>query len=316
MQLQVIVNQILILALISIIGVLAVKIKIVNHEVKETLSKIVFNITLPLLLFTTMTHMDFTGELFRNGLIVFVFTFISISLLFLSGLFSTKLFNYEDKAKAVHITHTMFGNIVFLGFPLFNALFPGGIGLFYAAVYQLAQGIVLWTFGVVILNKSSGNKNLLKNLVNPNTIAFLLGIVAMIIRFKLPFVFDKALGGLGQTTIYLSMLYIGAMLADTKIKDLFQNKNSYILSFNKMILVPVVLVFIVTLAERLLNLNFILEAKTVLIMQTATPCMATIVVLAKRFNSDDRQATINVFVSTILSILTLPLIFWIIQNFS
>ena len=56
-------------------------------------------------------------------------------------------------------------------------------------------------------------------------------------------------------------------------------------------------------------------AKTVVVMQTAMPCMAMVVVLAKKFGSDDIHATENLFLSTILSLVTLPFLYFLINIF-
>ena len=171
----------------------------------------------------------------------------------------------------------------------------------------------MWTFGIMMFNKNAGRKELIRHLVNPNTISFGLGILAMSIGFKLPYVFDKALSGLGHTTIFLSMLYIGSILAGSSLKELVRYKYAYVLSLNKMVVVPFLFILLIQLINRILGISLSEEAKTVLIMQAATPCMATIVVLAKQFNSDTQQATNNMFTTTIISIFSLPFVYWLIQ---
>ena len=198
MQTQIIISQILILSFIVIVGILALRFKIVGKEIKDNLASIIFNITLPLLLFTTISEMDFDGDLFKNGLLVFLFTFLGIAMLYLMGFLASRAFKLEGNVRSIHIAHTMFGNIVFLGFPLFDALFPGGTGLFYAAVYQLAQGLVLWSVGILIINnqKTTGIKAFLFQFLNPNSMAFFLGLIAMIFGIKLPGFIEKAYSGL------------------------------------------------------------------------------------------------------------------------
>jgi predicted permease len=83
----------------------------------------------------------------------------------------------------VHTLHTMFGNIVFLGFPLFDALFPEG-WCFYAASYQLASNTITFTYGIYRLS-SGTQKSGLKSLLNVNTGALLIGFTIMIL--ELPF---------------------------------------------------------------------------------------------------------------------------------
>jgi malate permease and related proteins len=205
----------------------------------------------------------------------------------------------------------MFGNIVFLGFPLMDALFPGGEGLLYAAVFQLASNSVMWTFGVWIFLRGNGGsrKELLKNMLNPNTIAFFLGILIMVLHVQFPDVIYEPLHGLGKSTIYLSMLYIGAMLVQTRVRGIFSKPHIFLLSFNKLLLVPLLLAMIVNLLTWILFPEFGETARKVLLLEASMPCMATTVVMASKFGSDDKLATENVFVSTILSVITIPMVY-------
>jgi malate permease and related proteins len=64
----------------------------------------------------------------------------------------------------------------------------------------------------------------------------------------------------------------------------------------------------------LLSINMDPVAFTVVILQAGTPCMTVIVVLARKFNADDRHAMENVVISTIMSLITLPLLYWMIGS--
>lgn len=136
----------------------------------------------------------------------------------------------------------------------------------------------------------------------------------MLSGFKLPVVLDVPLSGLGQTTHYLSMLYIGGMLAQTNIKGVFGMKRVYLLSINKMVVSPAILIILFSLILRLFSLEMDSVAFSVVILQSGTPCMAIIVVLARKFDADDIHATENVFVTTLFSILTLPFLYLLIET--
>lgn len=315
-QSGIILNQITILGVIACVGVIAAKAGVINETLKEGIASLVFNITLPLLIISSFTALDVTLELLRNGLLVIIMAYLSIFFLLLAGRLSSKAQGMKKETASIHVLHTAFGNIVFLGFPLMNALFPGGQALFYATLFYLVSNSVMWTAGVNILNHSSGTgtENRIRNLLNPNTIAFIVGIGLMLGRVRLPDVISIPLSGTGQTTNYLSMLYIGGMLAQTDIRGVFMKKQVYILALNKMILAPLLLIIIFRLILNLLSLNMDPVAFSVVILQAGTPCMAIIVVLAKRFNADDKHAMENVFISTLLSLLTLPFLYWLIDT--
>lgn len=131
--------------------------EIIKDEAKDFLSRFIIDITLPCLIFSTFAKIEGNSSLLINGAIVFGFTFINLAVALATGTISSKLQGLNPASTTVHSLHTMFGNIVFLGYPLFDALFPGGVGIFYAAAYQLASNSITFTYGIYRL--SSGQKN-------------------------------------------------------------------------------------------------------------------------------------------------------------
>lgn len=317
MYFTIIINQILILAFLAFIGVLATKLKVITDQVKNSIASVVFNVTLPALIISSVTHVELNKELMMNSIWVFIMANIGIIMLYLSGRLSRKVLNIKGKKGNVHMIHTMLGNVAFLGYPLFSALFPGGEGLFYAVIFHLTQDIYIWTVGVYEFNNTKDLKftENIKHLINPNTISFAVGLTMLALGIKFPDIIYTPISGLGKTTIYLAMLYIGAVLAQNPMLKAFKKVEIYVLSINKMLFIPFILLLIINLFSNYLNIQIGNIAKTVVVMQTAMPCMAMVVVLAKKFNSDDLHATENLFMSTIISLATLPLIYYLIQIF-
>ncbi len=314
MQNQIIFQQISILALLTVTGYTAEKLKLFPDGFHLGLNKLVMKITLPLMIFMSLSKFELSAEVFESSVLVFTFAYISMFILLAAGTLSAKLLKLSNGSYTVHKIHTTFGNIAFLGYPLLDSLFPGGKGLFYAVIYHIALESLLWTMGVIIFNKgkSISITESLKHLLNPNTIAFALGITGFMIRLKLPYILDKTMSGLGGTTIYLSMIYIGITLSKISIRGALKEFSIYVLTVNKMILVPTVLILLINFTQNLLGFDFDQAAKAVTVLQTATPCMATIVIMAADFKSDSELAAKNVFLTTLLSILTLPLVYWLI----
>lgn len=289
-------------------GVFASKRGIIDETLKDGLSRLVFSVTLPLMIFTNLLAMDITPGLLKNGALVILLAFFAMLLLFFTGYLSGRILKLDPRRATIHTLHTMFGNHVFLGFPLVNALFPGGEGLFYATLFYLASSTLMWTLGIHLLNRGVDRPVLsnLRHLLNPNTFAFILGFGFMLAGIKLPGVLEISLTGMGNTTNYLSMLYIGAMLAQVNMRGVFTRLNVFVLCFNKLLLIPFVLILITAFIPQLSH-----EARAVVILQVGMPAMAVVVILARRFGADDMLATENLFVSTILSMLTLPLIYYL-----
>jgi len=309
MQSEIVISQIFILAVVVLIGAVAAKFKVFTSDSKDVLSKVIFNISLPLMLFTNFFRLEATPRLITNSMLILTISGFMIFFLLLIGWITTKVFRLQGTEAAVFKVHSMFGNTIFLGFPLITALY-GVEGLLYASMFQLVSTIIMWTAGVIILSHGNGTpwKKSLFKVLNPNTIATVTGLIFFILSVRLPEIVLKPMTELGSANTWLSMLYIGAMLAFSNVGNLLKKKSLYLLSFNRLILGPALLVSIFYFIGAVTGLVPEKLVASVIILEASMPCMATVVIMAKEFGSDDRIAVGNVFVSTIISILTLPLV--------
>jgi malate permease and related proteins len=314
MQIQIIFTQILILAILVMIGIVASKAGVITLVTKDFLAGIIFNITLPLMLLCNFSKINITPNILSNSFIIIVLTLFVLLFMLLFGWLTSRVFKMNKREASIFKAHSVFGNIIYLGFPLIQALY-GGEGLLYASMFQLVSNMFMWTVGVIILNQ--GKEFTLwqnvKHVLNPNTYAILLGFTMFLFSIKLPPFLMKSLSGLGDSNTYLSMLYIGSMMFYTTLKGFLNNKEVYILTINKLILVPFILLLLFA------GLNFFFPGKidilvlSVLLMQASMPAMVNIVIMAKIFGADDQLGTANVFVSTIISLVTLPLLLLMIE---
>ncbi len=310
MQVGIIIQQILVLFILALIGLIATKRNIIQEEIKSGLTRIIFNITLPFLIITNISSMDIGEQVLLNWVLVIALSFFSIVFFLFIGKITSRILKLPPKKSVIHMAHTGFTNAVFLGFPILDALFPNGEGILYGIIFFLTQNTTLWTLGIFLLTKDAKKKKLdnLKNLLNPNTISFFIGLMMLLFHIKIPDFLFGTLEGLGKTTMYLAMLYIGAILAQVNFKSMIKDATTFILSFNKLILGPVLLILIIKAFFLITPFDLNMTAKLVIILEAAMPCQTIMVILARKYNKDDFYATQNLSVSTLLSIITLPLI--------
>jgi hypothetical protein len=252
-----------------------------------------------------------------NGLIVFVLTYPFLGMQYFLGWTSSKVFNLPKGKAVIHQLHTVFGNVVFLGYPLIDALFPDTPALFYAALYHLAQMSVIWTFGVNRLDSRKSDKLLsnIKKLINPNTIAFALGFLFMIFNVQLPAAVSTTFTGIGSSTLFLSMIYIGMLVANFAPRKKDFGWDILALNFNKLILSPFLVFFISSFLLQYFGISLSAPAMGALILQSAMPCMAILVILARNYNADENAAMVNVFTTTLMGLITLPIIYWLLLTY-
>ncbi len=311
----IIAEQTIILAITGLIGYIAYKLKALKHEHTEGMVKLIIKITLPLLIFTSFAGAELNSEIIKSFPYIVGASFISVFVLFVLSSLTGRLLKLDKPNLALHKVHTMFGNVAFLGFPLLNAIFPGGEGLVYAAVFQIGHDCLMWTLGILIMNKGADNKKqkAFIHLLNPTTVSFALGILFLTLKIRIPEIVFKPLSAVGHTTIYISMIYVGCVLAQVRAVTLIRNLRSYILSFNKLLLGPIIIAMIMHLLI-LAGLDIPENAIISSLMQAAMPCMIIISVLARDMNLNSAQAVENIFVSTILSLVSLPLVFYLAKT--
>lgn len=315
MPVEIIIKQIFVLIILALVGVIGAKRGIIKPEMREGLSKIVFNLTLPFLIVTNVSSIDIDKSHLLDWGVIILIAFISILFSILLGYITQRMLKLEKDKQTIHILHTAFTNAVFLGFPILDMLFPNGEGILYGILYFLTQNTSMWTLGVYMLDKEKKHKGIksLKKLLNPNTISFFIGILMFLLNIKLPDYIHGAFSGLGKTTIYLAMLYTGAVLASIKLKDIFTEKSSFILSFNRLIVGPIVFIFLMYGFFELIPFKISNIAKTVIILEMAMPCQTLIIILSPQYNQNSFYAIRNFAISTIASIVTLPFIYYLTQ---
>lgn len=294
-----------------LVGFICVKTKYVTEEQKNALSKIIVRITLPLLIITSLTNREFNHETLINSITAFIISFAVIGILFVIGMLMSKAARMEKSQAVMHRCMSAFGNVVFMAFPLVQALY-GAEGLLYAAIYALANDMFLWTLGVYQLTSIKRKKGMsflqsLKNMLTPGTIAFLIAFFMLVTGLKFTGVVGEVMEGIGGTTTYLSMLFIGGTLATIDFRNIYRRVWLFLLTAVKMIAVPAALIF----TMRLFNISDVV--KSVVILQAAMPTSTVLAVLALEYEGDVNYCAEGVFISHVASLALIPLVYWLMN---
>ncbi len=310
--------QILILYILAFIGFGSAKSGILPENSSMVLSKFVMKISMPCTILSKMISSDFSKEDYFNGIKLYFIAIIFLTLTYLISCLVTKTLKVDDTTSNVYKLQSMFGNVIFFAFPLFTALF-GDVGVIYALFFNMGNDTFLWTVGVWLANKHKGGnfKENVKHLLNVNTIAFVLGVAIMLTGLndilKGTFVSD-IFSSIGATTSPLSMIFIGMVLAGVKLKDFTGKKNVLTLgslAVQKLLILPLMSTFILLLFK-----DFLGEATVIIaIMQLSMPVGTMTVSLAAESGSNYKFAAAGVMFTTILSIITMPLVVWVLKCF-
>jgi malate permease and related proteins len=293
-----IINQVIILALIMGIGILARKKGMLNAEVNSKLSDFLLNITLPCLIVTSFSF-EYSAEMMNNVKMIFFYSvLIHIVLIFISKVFAVKF--SEGSRKVIRFV-TVFSNSGFMGFPVLLGLY-GNIGVFYGAVFNVPWNIFMLSFGSMLFTGNKDLKSMRKVIIHPGIIATVLGMLMFVFSLSMPLPLGKALASVGAMTTPLSMIIVGSMLAEIKLKEVFSGFAVYYVSAVRLIAAPLITLAIM----KLLNADHLLTEIAVTI--EAMPAAVIATVLANKFGGDTKLASRCVFISTIISMVTIPLI--------
>lgn len=278
------------------VGVIANRLKILDEKTNSKLSSLLLNITLPLFIISSF---DFKYSLstLKNMLLILLFGFLFHIFCFVIGLFIYH--KYPQEVKGILIFAILFTNCGYVGFPILEK-FYGSIGIILGALFLIPFNVFLWTVGVLLFNNQ---KFKLKNIfLNPGIIASIIGTIIFSFSIKLPIFIDSSFSTIGNMTTPLSMIIIGGVISQMKLKEIFINKYIYFNSFLRLIIVPLV----VFLIMRLFKIDSVVFGVCVIL--SGMPAAVTTPIFAQRYHGDVNLATKLVFMSTLLAVLTIPLL--------
>ena len=230
---------------------------------------------------------------------------IGLVVSWLLGRGSAKLFGLAPDTANAHTLSNMYSNTTFLGIPLMTALYPQGI--FCIPIYSLTCNVVLYTVSTGLYMKDSSKKKagageVLRRLANPVTLATLFGIALVLVGLTLPSIAVDIVDRLGSSSSAVSMLYIGTVLTDMDLSVVWKRVSILATVPVRMVAMPLAAFLLL----RALNAGELITA--VLTVMFALPCQVSISMLAKTGGSDYLYVTEYVLLSTLLSIVTIPIV--------
>ncbi len=280
-----------------LIGVFAKKKGIVSDSTRDGLTDLLVTILLPCMIFESFNQV-ITKSQMRDALVVLL---LSVCVCVFSIVLGKVIWRkYPHNKKSVLQYGTLISNSGFAGLPMIATAY-GDLGLFYASVFVIPLRVFMWSAGLSFFTDEEFKTRMFKVMKNPGIVAVYLGLLRMFTGFPLPEFVDTAIRNVGSTTTSISMIIIGCILADINVKTVFE-KSVFYLAFVRLIFIPIVI---------MLGLSFVsidpIAGKSAVLL-TAMPVGTTTAILAQKHGADGQFGSKCVFVTTILSLFTVPLI--------
>lgn len=294
-----VIAKIAVLFCVLLAGYYAKKRAFLSDSTPRSLSLFLVNVTQPCMIVSSF-DMDYAPEKMRLGLIILACSIgIHLALALIGrGLFARV--NAPDENRVFRYAF-LFANCSFLGFPILDAIFGRGVGVFYGTFYCIMFNVFNFTYGIRLLRRGRGEKpRWWQAIVNPGVGATIVGILVYLSPWRLPPILYNALSMIGDLTFPLSMVIIGALLASMKPKTLVSDKRLYAFCLCKMIALPLIAIGIC----KLFSLSG--EVPLLCVTMCAVPSATSAAIFAESYQSDSLLAARIVGLSTLCSVVTLP----------
>lgn len=201
---------------------------------------------------------------------------------------------------------TAFSNAGFIGIPLVQAAF-GTKGVFWIVGVVAVMNMMQWSYGVRIITGERSATSLKRLIINPILIGIAIGVVlfATGIGTMLPDVVSTTLHGIASLNAPVAMIVMGSYLAQSDMKKMFTTLHQYVVCFYRLILIP--LITLAVMAFIPLDTDMLIT----IFITACAPAGANVAVYADLYDSDYPYACQIVALSTLLSIITMPLMLMI-----
>lgn len=299
-------NQITIMFILILIGILSYKIKLIDQEGNKRLSDIVLMLVNPLVIFLSYQR-EFDKTLLSGLLISLVLGVATHLVAILLGYVALKKKGHEADI-ALERFGIVYSNCGFIGIPLVNGVI-GSEGVFYLTAYLTIFNLAVWTHGMLTVSGKSDRKTLLKALLSPSIIATFIGFLFFLFRIMLPNLVYEAFSYIGNMNTPLPMLVAGITIAQTDMKKILTKFRIYYITILKLLVIPFGMFFIFNLFP---IPDIVLLTS---ILAVSCPTAVTVSLFAIRYDKNYQYASEIFAVTTICSIVTIPLVMLVVNMF-
>lgn len=294
-------QQMLVLLLILVLGYIGGKTKVMSIEGNKSLSLLVNCITNPCgVLYSSLC----VAKSLSNAEVL---KLIGITVLMYIGLILIaqvvpRLLKVPALERGLYKYMMIFSNVGYMGMPVVQAIF-GEEATFCVSIFIMVFYMLIYTYGIAIIC-GDGQKAAFdwKKMVNPMTVSCLLGILGYLAGLRIDGVVKDTLNTVSKVTTPCAMLIIGCALASLSPKAVFSNWRVYIVAFLKLLVIPVTAYLCL---KPIMGGTLVLG---VMIVIMAMPIATNFTMLSAQYDRDQKLPAASVFLTTILSVLTIPIL--------
>ena len=289
-------NYVLILFILIGVGFVCNKTKILTSSSLKEMTNLVLYIVTPCVIINSYQR-EFDKNMLRGLLITLAAALLSFAI---NILLTHLLVKDKDKRREKTLRFgAVFSNCGYMSLPLQEAML-GEIGVFYGATYIAVFQIMLWTYGVILMSGSIKSISLKKIIINPGVLSTALGIVLYVFSISIPFTVLEPIKYLGSLNTPVPMVIVGYYLAQASLR--LKGVSAYVSLVLRLIASPLIMIAI------LLCLGISGDIAIACTIAASAPVAAATTMFSEKFDGDTTLSATFVSITTILSIITMPLV--------
>lgn len=301
MDIRVVINQMIQLFFIISLGYVLFKFNILDKETNKKINTLILKVTMPAMILSSVaTQNNSDMNILLQVFLISIIVYIALPIISYILVRTMRIARHQQ---GLYMFMTVFSNVGFMGYPVVRSIF-GEEAIFYTAIFNMIFNVLVYTLGVYLMNygKQKEVKINAKDLLTPGMISCIIAIVIYLSGMTIPSILSDSFSMIGDMTTPLAMMMIGSTLATIDIKQVFNEFKIYPYTIIKQIIIP-------ALAFPILNYfiaNPLVLGITLIILAMPVGNMA--VIFSYEYDGDVELAAKGVFITTALSVITIPLI--------
>ena len=299
-------EQIIQLFLMIFMGFLIVKAKLLNSEDSKILSIIVLYLIIPCVIINAF-QVDYTPQTVKGLLIALAGSVMTQVILLIVVSILGRVFHLNE-VEVASIYYSNSGNLIV---PIVMFIL-GKEWVLYGCVFMSVQLVFIWTHCKKIISRES-TYDWRKIVLNINMISIAIGIILFLTRIHLPANINNTLSAVGSMIGPASMIVTGMLFAGMDFKQIFANKRVYFVSFFRLIIVPVIALFLIKCSQLSTFSSNGNKLMLIVFLAIITPSASTVTQMCQVYGNDSQYASAINVVTTLLAIITMPLMVMLFQ---
>lgn len=307
MSISQIFTQVVVIFLLMLLGVVIRKLGFLHSQSINDLTNIILYFLSPIVIIKAFEQ-PFSRARFNQLLVLVVAVFLTY---FVSILLASLLFRRvrDQNIRRIAIYGSTYSNNGFMGIPLAQGLF-GSIGVFYAVASMIGFNVMSWTQGIGIFQDRTQRRfgeQFKKIILNPNIIAIIVGLIMFVTSYHLPKLLFSFIDYTSPAFTPMAMIVIGCNLANLSLKDVKLPGSLWVSLVVRDLVFPILGVLILLA----MGVSGVPMVTTVIL--SACPVAGLVVLFTLQAGGDAKPATILMSISTILSLVTIPMVYGIVS---